>query len=153
MSQECLHNQGIQLQSLPDTSSLLSLEVNAQLKEIYRSLIITAGHLHLILRDVVDSSRNCPSDSRSQHQTIHLLSGKIGTLLCLILQLGNSTDNRNYFEMAYEALQTVVYRYFDCSARQTRGCLVVSFADRILHIIHSLTDTVDVQKRLGDTLN
>lgn len=73
--------------------------------------------------------------------------------MCLILQLGNNSDEENYFEIAYQVLQTVVYRYFDCSAREMRSCLVIEFADRILHTIHSLIENADLQDKFGFDIN
>ena len=75
------------------------------------------------------------------------LSGKIETLMCLILHSGRSDEN--YFEIAYQVLQTVVYRYYDCSARETRGCLVIRYADRILSAIHTLVEDAGTQHRFG----
>lgn len=57
--------------------------------------------------------------------------------MCLILQMGNNAEIESYLDMAYEVLQTVVYRYFECSARETRCCLVLGFINRILHIVEN----------------
>lgn len=40
------------------------------LEEIYRGLIISAAHLHLMIRDAYDSARYCPSENRAQHHNI-----------------------------------------------------------------------------------
>jgi len=41
------------------------------LLEIYRNLLISAAHLHLIILDAYESTRFCPAENRPQHhQTI-----------------------------------------------------------------------------------
>jgi len=41
-----------------------------QLEEVYRGMMITAAHLHLMIRDAYDSARFCPSENHAQHQNI-----------------------------------------------------------------------------------
>ncbi len=78
------------LQSLPNADFLLSPKVKIfhvelvelqikhhsftqgeiQLEEVYRGMMITAAHLHLMIRDAYDSARFCPSENHAQHQNI-----------------------------------------------------------------------------------
>ncbi|KAK4021097.1 uncharacterized protein LOC116916505 [Daphnia magna] len=125
---------GIQLQSLPNDDQLVSPTGEIQLEEVYRGMMITAAHLHLMIRDAYDSARFCPSENHAQHQNIRQLTGKVETSMCLILHSAigaEDYDNLNFFRVAREVLKSNVHRYYDCSAREIRGCLVVRFADRI----------------------
>ncbi|KZS10676.1 Uncharacterized protein APZ42_024843 [Daphnia magna] len=125
---------GIQLQSLPNDDQLVSSTGEIQLEEVYRGMMITAAHLHLMIRDAYDSARFCPSENHAQHQNIRQLTGKVETSMCLILHSAigaEDYDNLNFFRVAREVLKSNVHRYYDCSAREIRGCLVVRFADRI----------------------
>ena len=48
------------------------LQGKIDLKEIYRALAITAAHLHLMIRDISDSSRCFPIEKRSHRQNIRM---------------------------------------------------------------------------------
>lgn len=85
------HCDGIQLQSLSNEGLLVSSSVRiavmqywnryilfdpflsqgeVQLEEVYRGMMITAAHLHLMIRDAYDSARFCPTENHAQHQNI-----------------------------------------------------------------------------------
>lgn len=129
---------GFHLQSLPQEDFIVSPTGNIQLEEVYRTLLILSTHLHLMIRDAYDSTRFCPSENYVRLRNIQQLTGKVETSMCLILHsalVTENCDNVNYFRVTRQILQSYVHRYYDCSAREIRRCLVIRYGDRILSLI------------------
>ncbi|XP_057380191.1 uncharacterized protein LOC130702524 [Daphnia carinata] len=129
---------GFQLQSLPQEDLIVSPTGQIQLEEVYRTLMIFSTHLHLMIRDAYESSRFCPSENYVRLQNMQQLTGKVETSMCLILHsalVTENCDNVNYFRVTRQILQSYVHRYYDCSAREIRRCLVFRYGDRILSLL------------------
>ena len=47
------------------------------MEEVYRGIMVTAAHLHLMVRDAYDSARFCPTENHAQYQNIRQWVKKI----------------------------------------------------------------------------
>ncbi len=118
----------------------LPLQGEIQLGELYRSLMIIAAHLHVMIHDVHDSSRFCPLENVAHLQMLQQwafelflsyykekthfqfrLIGQVKTSMCLMLQSAVRTEREenhvDYFRVTHEVLQSFFHRYYYCSTR------------------------------------
>ncbi|XP_046457564.1 uncharacterized protein LOC124204530 [Daphnia pulex] len=135
---------GYQLESLPrDKLFVLSSTEGPQLHELYRSLTTVEAHLHVIIHDVHDSGRLCPSESLANLQILWQLINKVETSVCLVLQsavIAKGKEKVDYLRVTHEVLETVIHRYYYCSAREIRECLVMNYTSAVFGFVQRYLD-------------
>ncbi|EFX78148.1 hypothetical protein DAPPUDRAFT_320628 [Daphnia pulex] len=132
---------GYQLESLPrEKLFVLSSTEGPQLHELYRILTTVEAHLHVIIHDVHDSGRLCPSESLAHLQILWQLIGKVETSMCLVLHSAKREEQVDYLRIPHQVLQTVIHRYHHCSAREVRECLVMNYTSAVFGFVQRYLD-------------